>query len=447
MPLKVLIIGAGICGPAMATLLRRSDPETSITIIERYPELRKNGQQIDLRSWGVPIIQRMGLLDAIRERTAVESGVAFVNSQGKICGLFGVDKTGTGQQGFTSEFEIMRGDLSQVLYEASLREPKAPESGDGKTHNGRAQNGSGGDGPGVRYRFGTWATAMAQDEDGVDVTLSSGGVERYDLVIGADGQGSRTRRMLFGEEAGQAMFHPLGLYVAYFTVPREAGDDDIGRLYQPGGGRSVMSRTGKGVRTQAYLMIRTRDEAVRRGIEGQPPETQKATFARLFRGAGWQTERFLAGMPGATDFYAHPVGQVRAPAVALGRVALLGDAACCAAPVTGMGTTVSLITAWTLAGELARQRAAGSGGGADVPLALRAYDASVRPYVVEAQRLIPGVPRLLTLKSRWAIALFNFVVGIVAFCGLHKLFGRFEAEDKGGLRIPEYPELKLAPVE
>ncbi|KAI0420951.1 hypothetical protein F5X98DRAFT_331048 [Xylaria grammica] len=63
MPLKVLIIGAGVCGPAFATLLRRADPSLSayeITIIERAPKLRETGLQIDLRSQGIPIVRKMG---------------------------------------------------------------------------------------------------------------------------------------------------------------------------------------------------------------------------------------------------------------------------------------------------------------------------------------------------------------------------------------------------
>jgi 2-polyprenyl-6-methoxyphenol hydroxylase-like FAD-dependent oxidoreductase len=60
MPLKVLIIGAGVCGPAFATILRRADPSHEITIIERADKLRETGLQIDLRSQGIPIVRKMG---------------------------------------------------------------------------------------------------------------------------------------------------------------------------------------------------------------------------------------------------------------------------------------------------------------------------------------------------------------------------------------------------
>jgi 2-polyprenyl-6-methoxyphenol hydroxylase-like FAD-dependent oxidoreductase len=60
MPLKVLVIGAGVCGPAFATMLHRSDPGHQITIVERAEKLRESGLQIDLRSQGIPIVQKMG---------------------------------------------------------------------------------------------------------------------------------------------------------------------------------------------------------------------------------------------------------------------------------------------------------------------------------------------------------------------------------------------------
>ncbi|KAI2610046.1 uncharacterized protein GGS25DRAFT_487187 [Hypoxylon fragiforme] len=281
---------------------------------------------------------------------------------------------------------------------------------------------------------------MTQDADGVDVTFSDGSTGRYDLVLGADGQWSRTRRLMFGEEAGLGMFHRLNVHVAYFTVPRHADEtDELARAFQPGGGRAVMSRTGSRPETQAYLMLRTDSEEVRKAVERQPAETQKALFEERFRGAGWKADQFLDAMRDTKDFYADSIGQVKAPTMVQGRVALLGDAGCCASPVTGMGTTVSLITAYVLAGELARNKG-------NVPLALEAYNVNVKPYIDEAQKLMPGVPQLMTLKSRWAVALFYAVIRIVSLLRIDRLVASVTGEDKGGLTVPEYPELKFAPV-
>lgn len=104
-----------------------------------------------------------------------------------------------------------------------------------------------------------------------------------------------------------------------------------------------------------------------------------------------------------------------------------------------MGTTVSLIGAYTLAGELARHND-------DVPTALQAYDANIKPYIIEAQKLTLGVPHILTLDSQWAIALLRFVVWLVTSTKFDKLIVKLAGENKGGLQLPDYPELKLAPA-
>ncbi|XDG05964.1 hypothetical protein ABKA04_005579 [Annulohypoxylon sp. FPYF3050] len=434
MPLKVLIVGAGICGPALAILLRRSDPENSVTIVERYPGIRHNGLQIDLRSWGVPIMKRLGLIDVVREKVVHEAGMAFIDGNGKRHGTFGTSGTDTGAQSFTSEFEIMRGDLAQLLYEASLKDPKTGKMDAQPTAeevDAEAENK-----PGVRYRFGITPKVIIQDNDGVDVTFSDGTQRRYDLVVGADGQWSRTRRMIFGEKEGLAMFKPMNLYTAYYTIPKLPTDGEHALLYQAGQGRSLAIRAADKPYTQVYLMLRTDSEEVKKGIERQSVETQIDMFEKIYKGAGWQTERFLKGMRESKDFYADSIGQVRTPHVVKGRVALLGDAAYCAAPVTGMGTTVSLIGALTLAGELARHKG-------DVKTALEAYDVNVRPYIKVAQTLPPGVPWIMTLKSNWAIKVFHLFTSFLAFFRIDKLLFAIMPEDRGGMAIPEYPELNL----
>ncbi|KAI1766906.1 FAD/NAD(P)-binding domain-containing protein [Hypoxylon sp. FL1150] len=426
MPLKVLIIGAGICGPAMATLLRRSDPGHSITVVERHPEIRHNGLQIDLRAWGIPIMQKLGLLEKVKQVAVKENGIAVIDSKGKISAVLGVNDSGSGAQSFTSQYEVMRGDLVNILYEASMKDADVPATGKGDG----APNPRDEDAPGIRYRFNITVTGMAQDEKGVDVTFTDSTTRRYDLVIGADGQWSKTRRVMFGEEVGNEVFKRLHVYVAYYTVKREPGEDELARWYQAGNGRSIVM----------ILMLGTTSEEIRQEIERQPVEKQRATFERLFTGAGWEMEdRFLQGLRESTDFYVDSLGQVKAPHAVKGRIALLGDAGHCAGAITGMGTTVSLISAYTLAGELARHDG-------DVPIALKAYDTNVKPYITEAQKLMFGVPAIFTLKSSWAVVLVRFILWLITSIKFDKLIMKLVGENKGGLQLPDYPELKLVPV-
>jgi 2-polyprenyl-6-methoxyphenol hydroxylase-like FAD-dependent oxidoreductase len=82
-PLKVLIVGSGIAGPSLAFWLHTFLPSSSITILERAPEPRLGGQAVDIRSAAIPIVKRMGLLEAVKAKTTTEVGMEFVYADGK----------------------------------------------------------------------------------------------------------------------------------------------------------------------------------------------------------------------------------------------------------------------------------------------------------------------------------------------------------------------------
>ena len=63
--------------------------------------------------------------------------------------------------------------------------------------------------------------------------------------------------------------------------------------------------------------------------------------------------RLLEMMETAPDFYFDSVSQVKMDRWSEGRSVLLGDAAYCASPLSGMGTGMAVVGAYILAGELA----------------------------------------------------------------------------------------------
>ena len=80
---------------------------------------------------------------------------------------------------------------------------------------------------------------------------------------------------------------------------------------------------------------------------------QKQILAETFAGEGWEIPRLLDGMWKAPDFYFDRIAQTHMERWSSGRVALLGDAAYCPSPLSGMGTSLALVGAYVLAGELA----------------------------------------------------------------------------------------------
>ena len=116
-PLKILICGGGLAGNALAFWLSKLGHD--VTVVERWPSLRATGLQIDLRGSGIKVLKRMGLEEAFRARSVQEQGLEFVNSSGKQKAYFPANKTGQGLQSFTTDYEIMRGDLCRLFHDAT----------------------------------------------------------------------------------------------------------------------------------------------------------------------------------------------------------------------------------------------------------------------------------------------------------------------------------------
>ncbi len=114
----VLIAGAGIAGPTLAYWLERHGMEP--TVLERAPELRLGGQNVDVRGAGRVVAARTGIEEAVRAAGTGERGLAFVDGPGAVQAEFPAtsrDAAGHGGDGPTAELEVLRGDLAQILYD------------------------------------------------------------------------------------------------------------------------------------------------------------------------------------------------------------------------------------------------------------------------------------------------------------------------------------------
>lgn len=404
-PLNVLICGGGCAGPALAFWLARNGHR--VVVVERFPALRATGAQVDLRGQGIEAVKRMGLLDVVRSKLVDEAGVSFVDAQGKVKATIMANKTGKGAQTLTSEYELMRGDLVRILYEATK-------------HN-------------VEYVFGKTVERFKQDEKQVMAYFSDGSSDSFDLLVGADGQGSRIRKALLPSNAPDPYWR-MGMHMAYWFIPRTETDNNIRRTYNAPGGRMIFRRSHNATETQIYFTLRD-DSKEASTIHRAPVAQQKQFWTEKFRNAGWQTARFLDGLQSTENFYSQEVVQVRTGTWHQGRVVLIGDAAHCASPFSGMGVSGSLVGAYVLAGEISRH--------ADhLPQALTNYDTILRPFVHEIQDLNPFLLRLGLPKTAWGIQVFHGLTGLACFLRIPDLIARFAGQDRGGAwEFPDYPEL------
>lgn len=422
--LKILISGAGIAGNALAFWLTRLGHD--VTVVERYSVLRTSGLQLDLRGPGIEVLKRMGLEQAFRAKSAPEQGMQFVDSKGRQRAYFPASESGGKEaQGFTSEFEIMRGDLCRLFYEAST----SPARNNG-----------------AKYKFGTAIESFDQDDSSVEVRFENGEKDRYDLLVGADGQWSRTRRMMLGWGTGSGGLphadglHPVeGLYFAYFTMrrPVQAGEKYVATSYLAPGKRGIMTRRHSPNEMQVMLSCKSDSDRLKNAQRGDVEEEKRA-FAEIFQGAGWQTEELLKSMKEADDFYCERLGLVKLDSWSRGRVTLVGDAAYCPTVLTGMGTTSAVVGAYILAGEIGK--AFGKHKGSDsISTALETYEAKFRPFMDGQQKgvLESSARQFDMLGSAFSITIIYWAVSLASFFRLGAgMFGIRETVK--GWELPRY---------
>lgn len=388
---RILVTGASVAGNTAAWWLGRGGAE--VTVVERAPEFRDGGQNIDVRGVGREVLRRMGLEQAALDHGTGETGTAWVEADGSVAAEFDTDES-TGD-GPTAEMEILRGDLARLLYEAAR----------GRAH----------------YRFDDRIAAVEEAQDAVTVTFAGGARETYDAVIVAEGVGSSTRELVFPGENDPRW---MDLTIAYFTIPRVRSDDTLWRWYNATGGRSVSLRPDQHGTTRAMLSVQKPPEGEQDWSEAQ----QKAWLHEQFANAGWQAERVLVGMDQTDDFYFDVLRQVRMERWSKGRVVLTGDAAWCATPLAGVGATLAITGAYALAGELSLSD--------DIPAALAAYERAMRPMVEDGQGVPKIGPRLMNPHSRLGIRLLHGVLGLASRPAVRDLAG------KAFSREPRAPDLE-----
>src|ERR1700760_3209345 len=112
---SVLVSGAGIPGPALAFWLTGNGYQ--VTVVELADGIRPGGQTVDLRGAGGDVVERMGLIDQMHKRSLDQRGVAWVKADGSRRADMPV--TAFNGNGLVSKLEILRGDLVDVLYQAT----------------------------------------------------------------------------------------------------------------------------------------------------------------------------------------------------------------------------------------------------------------------------------------------------------------------------------------
>ncbi|MEC3914886.1 FAD-dependent monooxygenase [Nocardia sp. CDC160] len=237
--------------------------------------------------------------------------------------------------------EVLRGDLARILFDATKS--------------------------GIEYRFGDSITGLVEHSDGVEVRFRNAAPRVFDLVIGADGMHSTVRRSVFGPE--ERFARHTGMAACVISVPNYLDLDHWELLHATPGHVVQVYSTQQSAAKAQFIFPAPEQLPDRRDIAAQ-----QRLVAEAFADGGWEVANLLRAMPDSPDFYFDTVSQIHLERWSRGRVALVGDAAYCPSPLSGQGTSMALVGAYVLAGEL--RAAAG-----DHHVAFAAYQDRLRDYI------------------------------------------------------------------
>jgi 2-polyprenyl-6-methoxyphenol hydroxylase-like FAD-dependent oxidoreductase len=386
---RVLISGAGIAGPALACWLDGHDFD--VTVVERAHALREGGQAVDFRGpVHREVLERMGLWEPIHEHRTRGWDLVMVDRRGRpAIALPSVMVSG--------DVEILRGDLSRLLYERTASS--------------------------AHYRFGDQITDLTQSADWVTVRFDSGAEERYDLVVGADGLHSGVRSLAFGDESRFLMHH--GYLLATFSLPDVFHTGNRAYSYTVPGHSVTVKSEGDG-RAGGFFIF----TGAALGEERGDVVRSRAVVREAFRGIGWWVPRLLSHLDDATDLYVDQIGSIAIDRYACGRVVLLGDAAY-GGTLGGQGTPLAIVGAYVLAGELV----AGQG---DLSRAFARYETLMRPYATSGQQGAKNVGPFFAPRTKHGLVLRDLFYRVMTSRLFIHRFEKMVKASASGFELPRY---------
>jgi 2-polyprenyl-6-methoxyphenol hydroxylase-like FAD-dependent oxidoreductase len=393
--LRIAISGAGIAGPTLAYWLRQSAHD--VLLVEEAPELRNGGYVIDFWGVGYDIAERMNLLPGILDLGYQVKEVRFVDPRGRRNSAFSTDviRRLTNAR-FTS---LRRADLSRSIYNAL----------DGQ----------------VETLFGDSIVAIEDETHEVRLVFDHAPSRTCDLVIGADGQHSRVRQLLFGPEAAFEL--PLGYYAAAFEVHGYRPRDELVYVSHAEAGKQISRFSMRDDKTLFLFVFRHEQiPTAEAPVSDQDP---KAVLRSVYADVGWEWPRIQSAMDDVEDIYFDRVSQIRMDRWTRGRAALVGDAAACVSLMAGEGTGIAMCEAYVLAGELRECRG-------DYMTAFGRYEQRLRPFLERKQKSAAKFASAFAPRTAFGIAVRDAITRLLQFPPVADFFiGRDLRDD---IVLPNY---------
>ena len=336
------IIGAGLDGLTLASVLHRHGIDTTIYELEAAPTVRQQGSVLDLHEEsGQLALQKAGLFEAFR-KLVIPSGDDM-----RI-----LDKTGTirwQDSGDDTRPDIERGALRHLLLQSL---------------------------PATSIHWGSKVTSVVKLDGGRhEVQLASGETITTSLLIGADGAWSKVRPLLSDAQPRYlgVSFVETYLFDADVRHPASAALVGRGTMFALSDEKGLIThREGDG-RITVYISLKTSEQWVTSNdIDFHNTEAARGQLLNFFPDWNDQLRALIAESD--TEFiprpiYTLPVGHrwERVPGVTL-----LGDAAHLMSPFAGEGANLAMLDGAELAEALLAHPN-------NVETALASYEAAAFP--------------------------------------------------------------------
>lgn len=366
---NVLISGAGIAGTALAFWLKKFG--FNPTIVEVSPKLREGGYAIDFWGAGFDVAEKMEILSELSQVDLKLSELTFVDENNKRIGGIKYRKMIELMNG--RAFTLLRSDLAKTIYDRLDKD--------------------------IEIIFDDKIRKIEQSENEVSVTLQGGKTRCFDLVVGADGLHSNVRNLVFGNETQFERYY--GYYTASYTIPDYSNNKDF-LMYNVPCRQVAVYTTHKN--TSAVFYIFASPEKL--SYNHHDIEAQKQILRDRFENIGWKCADLISKMDTAPDFYFDVVSQVQMKNWSKGRVALVGDACDCPSLLSGQGSTLAMVGAYILAGEL-------KNANGDFKVAFEQYQNIFKAFIDDKQQLAQRFSKQFVPKSKFGIWVRNVVVDLM----------------------------------
>ncbi|MBE9463500.1 FAD-dependent monooxygenase [Dyadobacter subterraneus] len=340
---KVLVSGASMAGLSTAYWMNKLGYK--VTIVEIASQPRTAGGAVDIKGAAADAAKRMGIFEQLKFHRLNVEMVEFKNTEDFTEGS--ISLTEEGAELPDDDVEIERDKFADILLD-KLRND-------------------------VEFIFNNSITALNETPDDITVRFKTGPEQSFDLVLGCDGIHSGVRKIWFGPEAEYSHF--LEAYSSITILNKLLIKQKTMQMYNVPD-KAVMLNAYKN-KTDIIFCFNSDKEIP---YDYRDEAQQRQIIYEQFAGLGWRTEELLEEVKKSENFYFDKFCQIKMPSWTKGRVALVGDAGYCASPAAGMGASLAVLGAATLADALEKYNG-------NYELTFQDYNQNLRPFIEEVQAI------------------------------------------------------------